>query len=151
MFINFQTTNDIQFFDILSTDIWGSQSRWICGNCWFIMIAFTAYSYGVANDAFLVNLSFCSIIVYKLPSYGWEMGQDENLPATVGWAADKIRWTVVALALSTSKLIPENGFTTISMFYLRITSHSTIYQKRKKRDSTGPENQKIYFILRNRQ
>jgi len=52
------------------------------------------------------------------------MGQDENLPATVGCAknlsitADKVRCTVVSLALSKSKLVSEAGFTTISMFYL---------------------------------
>jgi len=35
LFIYFHLKNVLQFFDVASTDIWGSQSRWICSNCWF--------------------------------------------------------------------------------------------------------------------
>ena len=72
----------------------------------------------------------------------------ENLAIT----ADKVSCTVVSLALGTSKLISDAGFTTISMFYL--SYYQPFYHIPKPEEKGLYDflmDQKIYFILRNHQ
>ena len=79
---------------------------------------------------------FCLCHIRMRDGARWKSAGNCWLRENLSITADKVSCTVVSLALSTSKLISEAGFPRFLCLISRITSHSIIYQNRKKRACT---------------